>query len=269
MKPHMSKPTIDAALSLRSGDRFLVGRDRIKLLEAVAEHGSISKAAKTCGFSYKTAWDSVDAINNLLPSPAFVTKMGGTGGGGGATVTAEGLRLIDTFNKMEEKLTRLSQLISQAGLEGNEELLLFTFGARISTRNVFQTVIHKIKKGPVDVELTLRATSGAFIQAVVTNNAAKELELKTDKKVLALIKAYSVGLSLPKKKEVHQSGNNLSGIISRLTKAKDNCEVTLEIGDGKTLTAVIARDTAEKLDVKTGMNIIAQFDPMDVIIAAN
>ena len=74
---------------------------------------------------------------------------------------------------------------------------------------------------------------------------------------------------MPKKKEVHQSGNNLSGIISRLTKAKDNCEVTLEIGDGKTLTAVIARDTAEKLDVKTGMNIIAQFDPMDVIIAAN
>ena len=41
----MPKPKIDATISLRSGDRFLVGRDRIKLLEAVAKHGSISKAA--------------------------------------------------------------------------------------------------------------------------------------------------------------------------------------------------------------------------------
>ena len=33
--------------------RFLVGRDRIKLLEKVAEFGSIAKAAKFTGFSYK------------------------------------------------------------------------------------------------------------------------------------------------------------------------------------------------------------------------
>ena len=33
----MAKSKIDATLSLRSGERFLVGRERIKLLEAVAE----------------------------------------------------------------------------------------------------------------------------------------------------------------------------------------------------------------------------------------
>jgi molybdate transport system regulatory protein len=70
-------------------------------------------------------------------------------------VTAEGLRLIETFNKIEEKLTRLSRQISNVGLEGNEELLLFTFGARISTRNVFQTVVQKVKRSGVDVALSL------------------------------------------------------------------------------------------------------------------
>ena len=262
----MQKPKIDAALSLRSGDRFLVGRDRIKLLEAVAEHGSISKAAKAVGYSYKTAWDSVDAINNLLPSPAFVTKMGGSGGGGGAHVTEEGLRLIETFHKIEEKLARLSTLISEAGLQGNEELLLFTFGARISSRNTFQTVIEKIKKSPVDVELTLRATSGAEINAVVTNAAVNELELEPGKKVLALIKAYSISLS---KQRRPGSQNNILGAATRVTTGANNCEIVLDIGEGKTLTAVIPSEKAEKLGVAKGEKYIASFAPQDVIIAAN
>ncbi|CAM5301612.1 winged helix-turn-helix domain-containing protein [Streptomyces canarius] len=69
----------DALLALRSNGRLLVGRDRIGLLEAVIKHGSITKAAKAAGFSYKTAWEAVNAINNLLPTPAFVTEYGGCG----------------------------------------------------------------------------------------------------------------------------------------------------------------------------------------------
>ena len=264
----MGKEKISAALSLRSGERFLVGRERIKLLEAVATHGSISKAAKAVGFSYKTAWDSVDAINNLLPKPAFITKMGGSGGGGGAVVTEEGLRLIDTFIKIEEKLTRLSRLISEAGLEGNEELLLFTFGARISTRNVFQTVIQKVKKGAVDVELSLYCPTGAVIHAVVTNEAANELELESGKKVLALIKAYAITVSAPNKAN-STDGNHVLGTVSRVTKTKDNCEIVLDIGDSKSLTAVIPREKLDKLLINRGARLLAHFKPEDVILAAN
>jgi len=66
----MATPTkIDAMIALRSNGRFLVGRDRIAILEAVAQHGSITEAAKALGFSYKTAWDAVAAINNLMPRP--------------------------------------------------------------------------------------------------------------------------------------------------------------------------------------------------------
>jgi molybdate transport system regulatory protein len=262
----MPKPKIDATISLRSGDRFLVGRDRIKLLEAVAEHGSITKAAKAVGYSYKTAWDSVDAINNLLPSPAFVTKMGGSGGGGGAHVTEEGMRLIDTFHRIEEKLARLSSRIAETGLQGNEELLLFTFGARISSRNTFPCVIEKIKKGPVDVDLHLRLASGAELFAVVTNAAVDELELDVGKSVLALVKAYAISLSGQRRAT---NENNILGTVARLIKGQKNWEILLNIGNGKTLTACIPSDRAEKLGVSKGENLIAHFDPQDVIIAAN
>ena len=67
---------IDSVLAWRAGGRLLVGRERIALLEAVMEHKSITKAAEVTGFSYKTAWDAVNAINNLLPRPA---QRGATG----------------------------------------------------------------------------------------------------------------------------------------------------------------------------------------------
>ena len=117
----MTGEKIDALLALRSDGRLLVGRDRIKLLEAVAEHGSITKAAKAAGFSYKTAWDAVDAINNLLPSPAFITKAGGRSGGG-AHVTEEGRRLIETFHRLEARMSRISSLITNNSWMPNRPL---------------------------------------------------------------------------------------------------------------------------------------------------
>src|ERR1700730_5588491 len=54
---------IDSLLACRAGGRLLVGRERIALLEAVMEHKSITKAAEITGFSYKTAWDAVNAID--------------------------------------------------------------------------------------------------------------------------------------------------------------------------------------------------------------
>src|SRR6516162_10678324 len=102
---------IDTLLALRSGGRLLIGRERIALLEAVMEHKSITKAADAAGFSYKTAWDAVNAINNLLPRPAFITRTGGPRGGG-AEVTEEGRRLISVFRRLEEKLGRISSAIA-------------------------------------------------------------------------------------------------------------------------------------------------------------
>ena len=191
----MTGEKIDALLALRSDGRLLVGRDRIKLLEAVAEHGSITKAAKAAGFSYKTAWDAVDAINNLLPSPAFITKAGGRSGGG-AHVTEEGRRLIETFHRLEARMSRISSLIAQEGFAGHDDFALWSLGIKISTRNMFQTEVVSVRRWPVDVEVTLKVTAESMIHAIVTNEAADELGLAPGRKALALIKSSFVRLSL-------------------------------------------------------------------------
>ena len=191
----MSGQKIDAQLALRSDGRFLVGRERIKLLEAVAECGSITKAAKMAGFSYKTAWEAVDAINNLLPSPAFITKSGGRAGGG-AEVTEQGRRLIATFHRLEGRLSEISTLIAAEGFEGHEPMLLWSLGIKISARNVFQTEVTRIQKWPVDVEVSLKMSDGHTILATVTNDAALDLGLTEGRPVLALIKSTFIHLEL-------------------------------------------------------------------------
>src|SRR5208282_6456020 len=103
-------------LAWRAGGRLLIGRERIALLESVMEHKSITKAAEVMGFSYKTAWDAVQAINNLLPRPAFITRTGGSRGSG-ADVTEEGRKLITAFRRLEEKLGRISSTIATEGLD--------------------------------------------------------------------------------------------------------------------------------------------------------
>lgn len=263
----MTVNKIDALLALRREGRFLVGRDRIKLLEAVAEYGSITKAAKVVGFSYKTAWDAVNAINNLLPNPAFVTKAGGRSGGG-AEVTAEGRRLIATFHRLEERLSRISSLIAEEGLEDQDDFLLWSIGVKISTRNVFQTEVVQVKKWPVDVEVTLRVSPEASIQAIVTNDAATELGLEPGRKALALIKSSFVNLAADEH-ATSAARNRFAGIVRRRIDAERNSEILLDIGAGKTMTAVVPRQTAEDLGIAEGDEAVATFSATNVILAVD
>ncbi|MCW2317020.1 transcriptional regulator, ModE family [Rhodoblastus acidophilus] len=262
----MTENKIDALLALHGGGRFLVGRDRIKLLEKVAEFGSIAKAAKATGFSYKTAWDSVNAVNNLLPTPAFHTRPGGRSGGG-AEVTPEGLRLIATFHRLEEKLSRISNLIAEEGLEGQEEALLWTVGARVSARNVFQTEVTAVRRWPVDVEVTLSVALDQQIHAIVTNEATDDLQLAPGRRALALVKSSFIRLAPVERAEVGR--NHFVGEVKARTDAERNSEIHLDIGHGKTLYVVTPRETVEALRLEPGGRAAAEFDANHVILAVS
>ena len=93
---------LDAAFFLRRG-ASRVGAERIALLKAVAELGSISAAARQLGLSYKGAWDGVQALNNLFDAPLVEAQPGGRSGGV-AAVTARGHAVIEAFRKVEAEL---------------------------------------------------------------------------------------------------------------------------------------------------------------------
>lgn len=81
-------------------EKSYIGVGRAELLTRIAESGSISKAAKQMGMSYKAAWDSVDIMNKLSPSPLVESCNGGKGGGG-TKLTPLGFEALKAFNELE------------------------------------------------------------------------------------------------------------------------------------------------------------------------
>ena len=95
-------PGIRFRLRITVGGDIAVGPGKIDLLEAIAATGSISAAAKALGMSYRRAWLLVDTLNRCFQSPAVEAVTGGARGGG-ARVTAFGLRLVAEYRAMEDK----------------------------------------------------------------------------------------------------------------------------------------------------------------------
>ena len=79
-----------------------IGPGKVALLEAIAETGSISAAAKQLGMSYRRAWMLVEELNQNLKAPAVGTLTGGAHGGG-TVLTAEGEALIRLYRGIETR----------------------------------------------------------------------------------------------------------------------------------------------------------------------
>src|SRR5205807_9298054 len=114
-----------ARLTLRvdlSKDRA-IGPGKIRLLEAIRETGSITRAGIALGMSYRRAWLLVDDMNNCFREPVIATQAGGSHGGG-AALTPLGTRLIDQYQAIEAEAhsataARLAEL--EAACKGPQE----------------------------------------------------------------------------------------------------------------------------------------------------
>jgi molybdate transport system regulatory protein len=91
-----------ARLTLRVdlGEDRAIGPGKIRLLEAIRDTGSITKAGIALGMSYRRAWLLVDDMNNCFREPVVAAQAGGSHGGG-AALTPFGVRLIDQYRKIE------------------------------------------------------------------------------------------------------------------------------------------------------------------------
>ena len=91
-----------ARLTLRvdlGGDRA-IGPGKIRLLEAIRDTGSITKAGAALGMSYRRAWLLVDDMNNCFREPVIAAQVGGSHGGG-AALTPFGMKLIEEYRAIE------------------------------------------------------------------------------------------------------------------------------------------------------------------------
>jgi len=88
---------------------FVFGPGKADLLAAIGETGSLAKAAKQFAMSYKRAWTLVHEMNDAFAKPLVETEKGGSGGGGGASLTPLGQRIMTCYRQMEADAARAMQ----------------------------------------------------------------------------------------------------------------------------------------------------------------
>jgi len=93
-------PRLRFRVRVTIGDVIAVGPGKIALLEAIAETGSITAAAKRLDMSYRRAWLLADELNHSLREPAIDSTKGGPGHGGSA-LTDAGRRLVALYRRIE------------------------------------------------------------------------------------------------------------------------------------------------------------------------
>jgi molybdate transport system regulatory protein len=82
------------------GAERALGPGKIRLLEAIGKTGSISRAGRALGMSYRRAWLLIDDMNRRFRAPVVATQPGGVKGGG-AALTPFGVALIENYRAIE------------------------------------------------------------------------------------------------------------------------------------------------------------------------
>ncbi|MEJ0048958.1 MAG: LysR family transcriptional regulator [Rhodospirillales bacterium] len=81
-------------------DNHQLGPGKARLLELIAEHGSITAAGRAMGMSYRRAWLLIDDLNTMFDARLVETRPGGAGGGG-ATLTDRGSEVLAAYRRIE------------------------------------------------------------------------------------------------------------------------------------------------------------------------
>ncbi|GBH23743.1 TOBE domain-containing protein [Burkholderia vietnamiensis] len=261
-------------LWLRAGPQTLGGANRIALLAAIGETGSITRAAKAVGLSYKAAWDAIDTMNNLAGEP-LVTRSTGGKGGGGTTLTPRAASLIAAFRTIEREHRRFIEAAS-AAVSGFDVdwALIGRIGMKTSARNQLFGKVATIVRGTVNDEVTLALPGGQTIVAVLTPESADALALRPGAEACALVKASWVVLAVDDDADREAGAipkisarNQLHGTVDTIAAGAVNSEVTLTLDGGGTLTAVITNESVGALQLKAGRRAIALFKASSVILA--
>lgn len=271
MTPRHVTPRLTGHLEVSTELGAFLGDKRVRLLEAIARHGSITQAAKQVPLSYKAAWDAVDAMNNLADQPLVERSTGGRDGGG-TRLTPYGQRVIALYRAVEaEYQAALDRLSSRFAAEPVGDVrafqrLLRRMSVRSSARNQFVGTVSGLREGPVDVEVLLRLDAQQQLVAVVTRDSAEQLGLALGSEVIALIKATSLLLITDPEMRI-SARNRLWGTVQRIVSGPVNAEVSLDLGGGRSAVAVVTRDSVEALGLVDGLRACAAFKVSSVILA--
>ncbi|MFP8968291.1 TOBE domain-containing protein [Pokkaliibacter sp. CJK22405] len=241
---------------------------RLTLLKALAEEGSISAAARSAGVSYKTAWDWIDNLNNLASEPLLTRSTGGKGGGG-SQLTDYGRALIDGLEQLQlaqQQLAAVSENFLSQPQHLSDTLRRMTL--KTSARNQLAGTVTAITPGAVNTLIGISLGGDDSLRVQITNDSVALLELSPGAPVIALIKANAPMLVDCTGAKVQTSAvNRLAATVENIQPGAVNAEVNLRLSSGRSLTAIIELSTLETLALTPGKHIEAWISPAHILLA--
>jgi molybdate transport system regulatory protein len=140
---------------------------------------------------------------------------------------------------------------------------------KISARNILRGTVSKLTKGAVNAEVELALEGGDRVVAIITNESAAHLGLVAGKRAYAILKASWVILGKGIDANKTSARNVLRGTVSRIHQGAVNDEVSVRLNGGSEMTAIITRESTQKLGLKEGDEADLAFKANNVILAVD
>ncbi|KYJ86191.1 TOBE domain-containing protein [Sulfurovum riftiae] len=245
-----------------SGEPFLLEK-RIRLLHAIEEHGSISKAAKAVPMSYKSAWEAVDAMNSLSPEPIVIRETGGKDGGG-TTITEYGVMLLQNYALLREEHSRFLERLSElTDIENGAFGTIGRLGLQISARNQIQAAVLQVEPGEVNARVYLKLKGGQELLSIITEEAVENLHIEAGQIVTAICKSSNVNIVNNVKDTMK---NRLEGKVVQIEKDKLNAKISVDIGGHDRIISVMPLEKAQNLVLTEGSAVIIGIEAKNIML---
>jgi len=240
----------------------------IDLLRAIDQSGSINKAAKQVGLSYKGAWQMIERANNLAPKVLITTTTGGSKGGG-TCLTAAGQSLLRLFTRLEQQHAEFLQQLNQSLAEDPDmQMLLKRLVIKTSATNQLFGIITAIQKGAVNAEVLVELKGGEQIVASLALTELKRLELSIGDDVVMLINDPEIIINTDPGNYPLSARNCLRGTVIRVQYDGVDSEIVINLPSGDSLVATISQVSALALGLNPGISAYAAFKSNAVILGA-
>jgi molybdate transport system regulatory protein len=252
---------VQAELRLSTDGEAWATPRRMALLAAVAQHGSLTRAAAAAGFSYKGAWDAISALQRGAGESLLLRVIGGRGGGS-SVLTARGEALLARYALMSDLQNGFMSHLDKAAepLEMLRSLRLAT-----SAQNQFYGLVERIDEGAVHTEVALRLDEGALVYAMLARDSARELKLELGMACFALVQSQS--LLLLRGDAALSARNQLAARVEQIERGAVNAQVRLGlIGSASRMTATLSMAALVAMKLRTGARLSVAFEGSAVIL---
>jgi molybdate transport system regulatory protein len=228
----------DVEARLQVGD-VTFGTADAELLRAIAEHGSVSGATEALGRSRARGLNRLTDLEDAFGS--LVERQRGGAGGGGSRLTAEARRLLARFDRLCATLSGTAD-VAEAVLSG-------------------EVIEREGELGLIDVGVgTVRALLVDEAMAVDDGGSSRRLEAGVP--VQVSVRADTVTLHDPAdapRGSATSARNRFPGTVSRVDSGESIAHVSVDVGAGVPLLALVTHDSLDRLGLDAGVDVVAAF----------